>query len=37
VPAEVEVDEFRRWKRKNLQRHNPQTQLIGSWNYANKK
>jgi len=37
VPAVVEVDEFRRWKRENLRRHNPQTQLIGSWNYANKK
>jgi hypothetical protein len=25
---------FLRWQRKNLRRHNPQTRLIGSWNYA---
>src|SRR5210317_1767227 len=34
VPAEVNVDDFLRWQRKNLRRHNPQTRLIGSWNYA---
>lgn len=33
VPVEVHVAEFRRWQRKNLLRHRPQTQLIGSWNY----
>ena len=33
VPAEVRVDDFRRWQRGNLGRHKPQTQLIGSWNY----
>ena len=36
VPAEVDVDEFIRWQRKNLRRHNPQTRLIGSWNYASR-
>lgn len=33
VPAEVRVDDFRRWKRKHLARHKPQTHIIGSWNY----
>ena len=33
VPAEVRVDDFRRWQRGNLERHRPQTRLIGSWNY----
>lgn len=34
VPAEVDVDKFRRWQRTNLKRHRPQTRIIGSWNYA---
>lgn len=33
VPAEVRVDEFRRWQQANLRRHRPRTQLVGSWNY----
>ena len=33
VPAEVRLEPFRRWQRRNLQRHEPQTLLIGSWNY----
>ena len=33
VPAEVRVDEFRAWKRKNLRKHRPVTRVIGSWNY----
>jgi len=33
VPAEVRVDDFRRWQRANLRRHRPQTRIIGSWNY----
>jgi hypothetical protein len=37
VPAEVNVEEFHRWRREHLQRHKPQTRLIGSWNYANRK
>lgn len=33
VPAEVDVDGFRRWQRQHLPRHKPQMRLIGSWNY----
>jgi len=33
VPVEINVDRFRRWERKHLPRHRPQTRLIGSWNY----
>ena len=33
VPAEVRVDDFRRWQRKHLPRHRPRTRIIGSWNY----
>ena len=33
VPAEVRVDDFHHWQRGNLERHRPQTRLIGSWNY----
>lgn len=33
VPAEVQVDAFRRWQRKHLRRHRPETRIIGSWGY----
>ena len=33
VPIEVDVAEFRRWQRRNLRRHTPQTRIIGSWGY----
>lgn len=33
VPAEVRVADFRRWQRRHLPRHRPQTRLVGSWNY----
>ena len=33
VPAEVRVDEYRRWQRQHLRGHKPQTRLIGSWGY----
>ena len=33
VPAEVRVDDFRRWQAHHLEDHRPQTRLIGSWNY----
>ncbi len=33
VPAEVRVDDFRRWQRKHLRRHRPETRIIGSWGY----
>ncbi len=36
VPAEVRVDEFRRWQREHLRRHRPQTRLIGSWGYRER-
>jgi hypothetical protein len=36
VPAEVRVDEFRQWQRKNLRRHKPETRLIGSWGYRQR-
>ncbi len=34
VPIEVNVDEFRRWRKKHLPRHKPKTLITGSWNYA---
>ncbi|MDH3619464.1 MAG: hypothetical protein OER91_01135 [Gammaproteobacteria bacterium] len=33
VPAEVNLGEFRAWRREHLRRHRPQTRIIGSWNY----
>ena len=33
VPAEVRVHDFRRWQERHLQGHQPQTRIIGSWNY----
>jgi hypothetical protein len=33
VPAEVRLDDYRRWARHNLGPHLPVTRLIGSWNY----
>lgn len=33
VPAEVDADAFRRWERKHLRGHRPETRIIGSWNY----
>lgn len=34
VPVEVNVAEFHAWERENLRGHEPQTRLIGSWNYS---
>ncbi len=36
VPAEVNVDKFRRWQRKHLPGHRSSTRIIGSWNYADR-
>ncbi len=36
VPAEVRLDEFRRWQQRHLEGHRPQTRIIGSWNYRPK-
>jgi len=33
VPAEVQVDDFRRWQRAYLANHRPETHIVGSWNY----
>jgi hypothetical protein len=33
VPAEVRVADFRRWQRRHLRGHRPETRIIGSWNY----
>jgi len=35
VPVEVQVDDFRHWKKKHLRHHKPQTRIIGSWGYRN--
>jgi len=37
VPAEVRVDDFRRWQGRHLRGHRPQTRIIGSWNYRPEK
>lgn len=34
VPAEVDLVAFQTWQRVNLRGHEPQTRLIGSWNYS---
>ena len=36
VPAEVQVDAFRRWQRAHLRHHKPKTRLIGSWGYRQR-
>ena len=37
VPVEVRVDEFRSWQRQHLGHHEPQTRIVGSWNYRPQK
>ena len=36
VPAEVDDRKFRRWRRRHLRKHQPETHIVGSWNYAEK-
>ena len=36
VPAEVDVPAFRRWQKRHLKGHRPQSRLIGSWNYRDE-
>jgi len=36
VPVEVQVDKFRRWQRRHLRGHKPETRLIGSWGYRQR-
>jgi hypothetical protein len=33
-PDDLEARAFRKWQRKNLRSHVPQTRITGSWNYA---
>lgn len=33
VPAELRAEDFRRWQRRHLRRHKPETHIIGSWGY----
>jgi hypothetical protein len=34
IPDNLETRAFRKWQRNNLRDHKPETQIIGSWNYA---
>lgn len=34
LPDELNADGFSDWRRRNLHGHDPETRLIGSWNYA---
>lgn len=34
LPDDLESRDFRRWQRKNLRGHKPQTRITGSWNFA---
>ncbi len=36
IPADVDVDSFRKWQRTNLDGHRATTRIIGSWNYAER-
>jgi hypothetical protein len=36
VPAELRVDDFRRWQRDHLRRHEAETRVIGSWGYRQR-
>lgn len=37
VPAEVRVENFRRWQDRHLRGHRAETRIIGSWNYRAEK
>lgn len=34
VPAAIDLDAFKGWRRKQLRRHRPQTRIIGYWGYS---
>ena len=34
LPDDLEATAFRDWRRRAMPRHRPQTNIIGSWNYA---
>ena len=34
IPDDLETRAFRKWQRKHLRDHEPETRITGSWNYA---
>lgn len=36
IPRELQIPDFKAWRRSHLSRHKPRTQLAGSWNYASR-
>jgi hypothetical protein len=34
LPHDLDIAAFNKWRRRNLRGHKPQTNIIGSWNYA---
>ena len=34
LPDNIDVRAYRRWQRRNIPFHEPETRIIGSWNYA---
>ena len=36
VPAEVDLRDFKSWRRQHLRGHKAETHIIGSWNYAQR-
>lgn len=37
VPAEVDTEAFRQWRRRHLRGHSPQTRWIGSWGFRHRQ
>jgi hypothetical protein len=36
LPDDLQLRDYRRWKRQSLPDHAPETRITGSWNYASK-
>ena len=36
VPAEVQLEKYRAWRKQELRRHKPRTRIIGSWGYRDR-
>jgi hypothetical protein len=36
IPEDLDLSSYRRWEKRALPGHKPQTRLTGSWNYRNK-
>lgn len=34
MPADLDVDAYRHWARRDIPGHRPETRIVGSWNYA---